>query len=40
MNNEGNETIFANLTPFILKEVEKIVTNILENKPYDSLKSQ
>lgn len=40
MNNEANETIFANWAPFIVREVEKIITNVLENRPYDSLKSQ
>jgi hypothetical protein len=29
MNSEANETIFANWTPFITKEVEKIIANLL-----------
>jgi hypothetical protein len=40
MMSEANETIFSNWKDFIHRESERIITNNLEHKPYDSLKSQ
>jgi hypothetical protein len=37
---EANETIFNNWKDFIHRESERIITQNLEHKPYDSLKSQ
>jgi hypothetical protein len=36
---EVNETIFSNLVPYVKREVENIINQVLEHKPYDELHS-
>lgn len=36
----ANETVFANVKEFVKREAERIMAVRLEERPYDSLKSQ